>query len=248
MNLFKTSLLAATMLTTGFVYVNAQTADEIMDKHEKAIGGLDNWNKIKTLKASGSMSQQGMEIAIVQTIESGKGLRMDINAMGMSGFQIVTTNDGWSYMPFMGSAKVDTMKPEMVKGQQKQLDLKSHQLLDYKTNGSKLEYVGKDTINNSACYKVKITDKEGNESTNFIDCSTYYLMRTETKVKHDDEETEVAVVYGNYKKMDEGVVMAMSIIPQGQEITWKTIEINKPIDKNTFKPIIEKTEAKEIKK
>lgn len=244
MNMLKTSLLTAAML--GSVMMGtAQTADEIMAKHAQAVGGDANWNKIQTLKLNGSMNQGGVDISITQTLAVGKAMRIDISAMGMSGFQIVTTSTGWMYMPFLGTDKLDTMKPDMVKTMQRQLDVKGAQMLDYKSNGSKQEYAGRDTISNAPCYKVKITDKEGSESVCYFDCATYYLVRTETTVKQDDQEQEVAVIYGNHKKQDEGIVLPMSVTAQGAEITFKSIDVNKPVDESVFKPAMPgKTEQK----
>ncbi len=239
MKLLKLSLVAAALLA-GNIAATAQNADEIMSKHVAAVGGIDNWNKIKTIKLTGTMNQGGYDISITQTVEVGKALRMDISAGGMTGFQIVTTTQGWMYMPFMGATKIDTMKPEMVKAAQKQLDVKGSQMLDYKANGIKADYEGKDSVSGTACYKIKIVDKEGNESMSYFDCGTYYLLRTESKVKQDDQEQEVSVQYNNYKKLDEGIVLPGSIVAQGAEITFKTMEINKPIDPSTFVPSIDK--------
>src|SRR5580704_5992470 len=91
----KQYLLAAVILTSCLATVQAQTADDILDKHQKAIGGVDNWDKIKTVKMVGTMSQQGMDIDITQTLVMGKAMRVDISMMGMSGFQIVTDKAGW---------------------------------------------------------------------------------------------------------------------------------------------------------
>ncbi len=237
MKAIKFSILAAMMLTAGITTVKAQTADEILEKHQKAIGGADSWNKLKTLKMVGTLTQQGMEISMTQTIDIAKGARLDISVMGMTGYQIVTPNAGWMYMPFQGSTKVDTMKPDMVKAMQQQFDVKGHQLLDYKSKGTKVELAGKDTVNNAPCYKLKITDKDANESTVFIDMATYYILRTETKAKTDEGDQEMAVVYSDYKQTAEGgVVMPMSVTAQGVEITYKSIEVNKPIDEKTFIP------------
>jgi len=229
----------AGMLFAAFS-VTAQNADEILTQHEKAIGGTDNWDKIKTVKMVGSMSIQGMSIDLTETMVLGKAMRTDMSVMGMTGFTIVTTTQGWMYMPFQGASKIDTMTPKMVQDAQRQLDMKSTQLLDYKKNGTRAEYVGMDSVNASTCYKIKFTDKDGNESTSFFDKSTYYLLRTEGKVKAAGEEMEVAVLYDNYKKMDEGVVMPMSVTAQGAEITFKSVELNKPIDDKVFVPAIDK--------
>jgi len=246
MKALKLSMLAAVMLC-GITLVKAQDANEIMGKHVAAIGGLDNWNKLTSMKATGTFSQGGMDISIAQSLIIGKAMRMDISVMGMNGFQIVTNKDGWMYMPFMGGAKLDTMKPEMLKAYQKQLDVKTSQKLDYKADGTKLEYAGKDTVNKMPCFKVKLTDKEGNESTVYVDCNTYYILRAESKVKQDDQEQEVAVLYDNYKKLDGGVVMPMSVNAGGVDITFKTIEVNTPIDESIFVPAIPKDKPADTK-
>ena len=234
MKALKLSILAA-VIVCGISTVKAQTADEIMEKHQKAIGSVEAWNNIKTVKMEGTMSIQGNDINITQTMALGKAMRTDLNAMGMNFYQIVTKTKGWMYMP--GMEKVDTMKPEMLKAFQAQLELKGKELLSYKENGTKAEYLGKDTLNKVVCYKLKFTDKDGNESTSFFDATTYYLMRTESKVKQkDEEEQEVAIGYDNYKKMDEGVVMPMTITPMGNEINFKSIELNKPVDDKIFMP------------
>jgi hypothetical protein len=228
-------------MLAGFSALRAQTADDIMDKHQKAIGSADTWNNIKTVKMDGSMNIQGMDINITQTMAMGKGMRMDISAMGMNGYTIVTKTQGWVYMPFQGMTKIDTMKPDMVKAYQPQLELKGTELLRYKENGTKAEYIGKDTLSNVLCYKVKFTDKDGNESTSFFDASTYYLLRTESIIKQDGQEQEVVIGYNNYKKMDEGIVMPMTVLANGNEINFKTIELNKPVDDNIFIPGDSKT-------
>jgi len=238
MTLIKRSLFAAALLAA--VSASAQSADDILQKHEKAIGGASAWDAIKTVKMVGAMSMQGMEIPVTQTMVLGKAMRTDITVMGMTGFTIVTNNQGWMYMPFQGSAGIDTMKPEMVQAAQRQLDLKSNQYLDYKTSGIKAEYVGKDTVNTTPCYKVKFTDKDGNESTSSFDINTYYLLRTESRLKAEGDEMDVAVLYDKYQKTDEGVVMPMTINAQGAEITFKTIEVNKPVDEKVFIPAIGK--------
>jgi outer membrane lipoprotein-sorting protein len=240
MKSIKLFLLAGITLSTCITTVKAQTADEIMEKHQKAMGGAA-WENVKTLKMVGSASGQGMEITMTQTIAMGKAARLDMSLMGMSGYFIVTQKEGWMFMPFgQTNPKVDTMKPEMVKTYQKQFDIKGHQYLDYKTNGTKVEYVGKDTINSIACYKLKITDKDGTETVSCFDAATYYLLRSESKVKTEDGEQEMATVYNNYQKISEGIVMPMSVTTQGAEITYKSIEINKPIDESIFIPTVGK--------
>jgi outer membrane lipoprotein-sorting protein len=181
-----------------------------------------------------------MEISLKQTIVANKAQRTDISVMGMSGFSIVTQNAGYKYMPFMGATKIDTMKADEIKMNQNQLNPKTVQMLDYAANGTKVELAGKDTINNQACYKIKCTNKEGENSFCYIDMNNYYLIRIEKNARIQGEDQEVAVVFNNYTKLPEGVVMPMSMTAQGVEITYKSIELNKPVDDKIFVPTIEK--------
>ncbi|MFO0414295.1 MAG: hypothetical protein ACK50E_01475, partial [Bacteroidota bacterium] len=86
---------------------NAQTADEIISKHVNAIGGKDNWKKVTSMVQTGNMSVQGAEIQMKRSIIHNKAARTDISLMGMTGYQIVTNTEGWSYMPFQGAATVE---------------------------------------------------------------------------------------------------------------------------------------------
>ncbi len=235
MKLLKIPVLVA-LLLAAFVVAKAQNADEIMDKHLKAIGTQEAWNNIKSVRMEGTMSVQGMEIGVTQTILLGKAMRRDISVMGMSGYSIVTKTEGWNYMPFQGQTKPEPMKADMLKMEQQELELKSKEMYDYKSRGTKAELLGKDTTNKIACYKIRFTEKDGSESVSYFDISTYYIVRMETKIKQDDQEQEMTVNYNNYKKLDGGIVMPMSVSMSMGDITFKSIEINKTIDESIFKP------------
>jgi hypothetical protein len=237
MKALKLSILSGMMLTAGLTTVKAQTADEIIQKHIDAIGGTDTWNKITSIKRVGSMSIQGMDIGYTQTVVNDKGMRTDISAMGMNGYIIVTPKEGWMYMPMQGMDKVTPIPPEQMKMFGDKLNTKASMIAD-KSGIAKSEYVGKDTINNVPCLKVKITDNDGNVQTDFFEASTYYLLRTEMTAKTADGEQEAAVSFSDFKKQPEGIVIPMTMTsPMGVgDITVKSVEINKPVSDDMFKP------------
>jgi len=236
MNAKKFFLFAAMAFTAGVTTVKAQNADDIMKKHIEAMGGVDNWNKIKSLKLTGSMSANGMDIAMSQTTVNKKAMRMDISAMGQNGYTILTTTEGWVYMPFFpGGDKVTPIPAEELKGEQAQLNISANLFMD-KSDYSKMNYAGMDTINSIPCYKLKVTSIDGTEQTVYVDASTYYVVRKEMTVKIQDQEQEVAFNFSNFQKQPEGVVYPMTQgTPQG-DVTFKSIEINKPVDESLFKP------------
>ena len=239
MNAIKLSILSGMMLTAGFTTVKAQTADEIIQKHIDAIGGTDKWNKITSMKKVGSMSIQGMDIGYTQTIVNNKGMRTDISAMGMNGFMIVTPQEGWMYMPMQGMDKVTPIPSDQLKMLGDKLSTKAAMLTD-KSGIAKSEYVGRDTVTNIPCFKVKITDNDGNVQTDFFDVATYYLVRTEMTAKTADGEQELASSFSDFKKQPEGIVLPMTMTaPMGVgDIVVKSVEINKPVSDDIFKPTV----------
>lgn len=55
-------------------------------------------------------------------------------------------------------------------------------------------------------------------------------------MKANGKEMEQVSMMSNYQKQPEGIVVPMTINTQGGEITFKTVEINKPVDESVFKP------------
>ena len=151
------------------------------------------------MKLTGSASANGMEIGMTQTIVNDKGMRMDMTIMGTTGYTIITPDAGWSYMPIQPGAKVTPLPPDMIKMYKGKLKIKSNLLVD-KSTIAKAEYMGKDTVNTISCYKVKVTDKDGNVQMAFFDAATYYMVHSELKVKVQDEEQEMAMNYSNFQK------------------------------------------------
>ncbi len=245
----KLLILFIAILATATYKTQAQTADEIIKKHLDAIGGVDNWRKLNTMKTTGTMNMQGKEIEIVVTVVENTGMRTDINIGGMANYQIITPTGGWVYFPIGGQTQPEAMTMDDI---QKSIDILDLQgvLVDYQSKGHKVEYLGKDDVEGTECYKLKITHKSGVEEIYYIDASNYYHIRSVQKIKVNGQEQEVTLNYSNYQKLPEGIVYPMTMgSPQG-DVTFKTVEINKPIDNSIFKPTDvkpsdAKTEAKQ---
>lgn len=235
MKLVKISLFALAMMVAGSISAVAQTAEEIVQKHIAAIGGAENWKKINSIKMSGSITAQGMEIPISLTTLNGKGMRMDMSIMGTSNYLIITDKEGWSYFPVQQQQKPEPMTADQVKQSQDQLDVQG-ELIDYATKGSKIAFVGKDDMEGTEVFKLRLTDKEGKEKTMFFDAENYYLLREIEKMKTDGKEVEATVSYSNYQKLPEGIMVPMTVESDMGPVTMKTIEINPSVDEKIFKP------------
>lgn len=223
------SLLSSTMFS--------QTVDEIVKKHIDAIGGKDNWAKVKSMKTEMKMKANGADILVTIYQVDKKAMRQNIALMGMEGYSILTNTEGWSYMPFQGQTKPEPMTADDVKKAQDGLSIQND-FITYKELNKKLEYVGKDDVDGTECFKLKMTDKEGIESTYYIDPSNYYVIKETTKMTINGKEMENSTSFGNYKKTPEGIVYAFSIMGGWGDTEITALTINPKIDEALFKPTV----------
>ena len=227
-------LFTALFLFICIAAIHAETAEEIINKHIKAIGGIDVWKKITSVKLTGSVTAQGTEINISMVGVQGKGVRQDITIMGMTGYSFLTPTEGWMYMPFNGQQKAEALTADQVKESQDELDIQG-ELIDYKLKGHTVELIGKEDVEGTECWKLKITLKSGKVKTEFFDPESFYLIREVSKNKANGQEHEQVTNYSNFQKLPEGITVPMTIGSGMGELVVKKFEINTKIEDSLFK-------------
>jgi hypothetical protein len=233
MNKLKTLALAAAAMVT-MQAAQAQTADDVVNKYIDALGGKEKLMLLKSVKMTGGLSVQGMDIGITVTILNGVGSRTDIAVPGMGeGYQIMTPTKGWSYMPFQGQSSPEEVNEDRVKSGQGQLDLQGS-LVGYKEKGHQIELMGKETVDGAECFKLKFTNKNSKVSTLFIDAKTYYRVKVVSTTNVNGEETEMETNYSDFRKTPDGYVFPFSQTTPNGTITYTAIEINKPVEESIF--------------
>ena len=233
MKKIKNLLVATFALTT--LNVAAQTADEIIAKNVEAMGGVSKIASLKTVKKSGSLSMQGMDIPMVFTVSQMKGFRVDVEVMGTSNYQIVTPEKAFMFFPVQQMTEPKEMDAETVKGMQSALDIQGA-LVNYKEKGSSVEFAGNEKVDGADTYKLKVTSKSGKTAFYFIDVKSNRLTKTTAKAAGPDGvEMNVEKTYSNYKQNADGYWFAYgTTTPQGP-VVFDKIESNVAVDENIFK-------------
>ena len=214
-------------------FAQAQTVDEVINKHVAALGGKEKLSKIQNVVMEGNLSIQGTEISLNLTQVNNKLNRQDINAMGMHGFDMMTATEGWQYMPFQGMQKPEPKTADEVKESQSDLDI-AGPLVDYAAKGHKMELVGKEDVDGTECYKIKASLAGGKELTFFIDPASSMIIRTKEKRKMNGQEMDLQTDFSDYKEV-EGVKMPYSITQQFGTVLITSIKVNQTIPDSAFK-------------
>lgn len=214
-------------------FTQAQSVDEVVNKHIEALGGMEKISKIENVVMTGSLDFQGATIALTMTQVNNKLNRQDISVMGMNGFDLLTDKEGWTYLPFQGMQNPEPKPAEEVKENQGDLDV-AGPLVDYAAKGHKLELSGKEDIEGKLCYKINASLASGKKITFFIDAATHMISRTMDKRKINGAETDLQTDLGDYKEV-EGVKMAHSITQQFGTVIISGIKVNQVIPPGLYK-------------
>jgi hypothetical protein len=236
-----------------FASLHAQTADEIIQKHLEATGGVDKWNGLNTIVMEAvSVAQNGQEVTTKLTKVNGKILRREVN-FGMGTMKMVITPEaGWFANPRNGGS-FEAM-PAAMQAEQS-LELEINPLLNYAAKGSKAELAGKEQVEGKEAFKIKLTSSNGKERNYFIDAANYYLVK-ETFMSNRERgrgtngansgaapagPTEVSITFDNFQKTPEGFVFPFTIgTGMGPRMNLENIEVNPVVDENSLMEGIKK--------
>jgi outer membrane lipoprotein-sorting protein len=229
--------------------VQAQTADEIINKNLEARGGKDKIKTVQAARMTGKMVMgQGMEAPFVMEVARPNKMRMEFTIQGMTGVQAFDGKSGWSVMPFMGKKEPEAMSAEESKQYSDQADIDGV-LVDYKEKGHQVEYAGKEDVEGTPAHKLKVTKKNGDVVNVYIDTESYMEIKEAGKTKMRGQEIEGESTFGDFKTVD-GLVFPFSIeqkakgAPTGMTMTISKIEVNPKLEDSRFAmPAAEKKES-----
>jgi len=232
----------------AFACVQAQTADEVIQKHLQATGGSDKWPTVKTLIMEAvAVGQNGQEIITKITKVQGKIIRREVD-FGMGKMKmVVTPESGWFASPRNGGS-FQEMPQGMLAEQSFELDI--NPLSDYAAKGSKAELAGKEQVDGKEAFKIKLTSSKGKERNYFIDATSYFLIK-ETFMSNRERmrggnggnagatpsgPTEVAITFDNFQKTPEGFVFPFTISTAGMgpKMNLEKIEVNPAVDEKSL--------------
>lgn len=232
-------LVVAGLLSTLSTAAWAQTADELIEKNIQAKGGREKIQAIKTLRMTGRMTLgQGIEAPVTMELARPDKMRVEFVFQGMTGVQTYDGKEGWAMMPFMGKTEAEPISGKQLEAMQEQADFDGL-LMDYKTKGHQVELVGKEDVEGTPAYKLKVTKKNGDIGYYWLDAESFLEIKAAGKTNVDGKDVEGESWFGNYKEAG-GVIFAHSVenkavgAPEGMAITIEKIEVNPDLAAGRF--------------
>lgn len=233
------TMLGAIVLAILSVSAMAQNADEIIAKYVKTIGGMDKIKAIKTLRKTAKfVGGGGFEAKIVEENKRDSFMRQEFILQGMTQIVAYDGSTGWKIDPFGGKKDVETLSEEELKGVVEGSDFDGP-LIDYKSKGNKIEYLGIDQVDGDDAYKLKVTLKNGDVRTFYFDTDYFVPIKLESKTIVRGQESESETTFGDYKEVS-GVYYPFSIengakgSPFKAQIIYEKIEANVALEDTRF--------------
>ncbi len=226
--------------------VQAQSADEIIQKYFETTGGMEQWKKVKSLKSTGTVKQGGMDFPFV-FLQGENG--MTKNSFTFQGKEMVSPafdgKEGWS-INFM-TMKAEKMESEDAENMKRAAGEFPDPFLDYKTKGYVASYEGKEKFDGTECHKIKLVKtpqlvdgkEEENVTTYFFDLENNVPIASKSIVmKGEAKGSTSEMVMSDYQEVN-GLFMPFSISQRfnGQEVVSIKInsyQVNVPVDKKEF--------------
>lgn len=228
-------LALSTLLVGAAVSTQAQTLDEVVNKHITAMGGETRLKALNSQIAEGNMSIQGMNFPLKVINLNKKGMRIEFEAMGTNNVQVITDKGGWMFLPVQQQTAAVDSDPADLADSQRDLDL-TGELVDFKGKGHTAELIGKETIDGQELFKIKLTRKDASISNYFVDATTWYVTKRTSVKSFQGQDVEIIENFSDFKKTDDGYVYPAAIeqLPMGMKINYTKVQVNPAVDAKVF--------------
>lgn len=233
-------LLVIMVLPFLALSVRAQTADEIIAKFVKTVGGAGKISAVKTLRRSGKfIGGGGFEAVVVHENKRPNLVREEFTRQGLTGVTAYDGKTGWRTAPWRGKKEPEPLSEEQMKSILEDSDFDGP-LIHAHEKGNKVEFVGTEPVEGTDAYKLKVTLANGDQYYYYMDTDYYVPIKIDTKRMIRGAEREYETTLGDYKEV-QGWYLPFSVesnvkgSTDKQVLAFESIQANVQIDDGRFK-------------
>jgi hypothetical protein len=244
----KRKLFFSVLALTCASFVNAQTADEILDKYFEATGGKAKWEALQGVKYTGKVKFQTFEFPMTMIQLKDGRTTTSIQVQGMD-----LRDNVYDGSTLWGSNQ-QTMKAEKKDAE----DTENYKINDskdfpdpflgYQKKGYKVELIGKETVEGTEAFKIKLTKKpikaDGKEIENvsfyYFDSENYVPILQESEIKVGQAKGMVSQIKPSDYQDASGLLIPFTTTigvkgqPGAQTLILTTVDLNPQVDASAF--------------
>lgn len=239
---------AAPLLLLGLAAsAGAQTADDLVAKNLAARGGASQLAAIHTVVSRGELRFPGdFKLAYKETRSRLDGkpgesaVRIEASLQGLTLVQAYDGGTAWRINPFEGRRDAERMGADETRELADEGSIDGA-LLSARVKGSQVDYLGREDIDGTDAYKVRVSQPDGTVFTYWLDPDALLEIRVleHRTIRGAEKETETDL--GDYERVG-GVYFPFSITtgpkdapPSEKEvITIASADANVPVTPDTF--------------
>jgi hypothetical protein len=205
--------LAALLLGGTAIPAAAQDAQSLVTKNLEARGGGTVLAAIKSVSFEGKTIFPGdFELTYKETrarIGGASESRVDLGLQGLDVVQAYDGHGGWKINPFQGRKDAERMSADEARSLADSGMLEGP-LLAARNDGSRIDYLGRDDFDGTLAYKLKVTQKDGDEFVYWLDPDTFLEIKIdETRRIRGAQQTSESEL-GDYERVA-GFYFPMSV-------------------------------------
>ncbi|HZE09720.1 MAG TPA: hypothetical protein VE110_13295 [Gemmatimonadaceae bacterium] len=231
--------LAGAVLNAPLAAQTKLTADDIIARYVKTVGGADKIQAVNTIRRVGRFTgDDGFQAIVIEESTRPNKVREEFSVQGMTAINAYDGANGWKIDPFGGKKDAEALSEAELRSIVEDADF-DEPLINYKAKGNKVEFVGMDQVEGTDVYKLKVTLKSGDTRYYYMDTDSYVPIKFDTRriIRGTPQESET--ILGDYKQVGGWFLpFSMETRQKGssgsQKITIDKIEINVPIDESRY--------------
>lgn len=210
----------------------AQDLDEVLNNYYEAIGGLEAWQAVQSMKMTGKMMMGGMGIEAPFTVMAKRPnmARIEFVFQGITGIQAYDGETAWQVMPFTGNTDPEEVPDDQAEDLWETADVDGP-LIGWEESGHTVELLGMEETEGTQAYKLKVTLNSGSVQYYYLDSEYFIPIRMEGVREVQGRTVEFETIVSDYKEVG-GLMIAHSIearpkgAPAGQAVTIDLVELN----------------------
>jgi outer membrane lipoprotein-sorting protein len=217
------------------------TVDEVVGRYVAARGGIQKLRALQTLRQEGRVNAgAGRTGLVTREIKRPGKIRFEFTVQGVTSVLASDGQHGWKVSPLEGATGPQPLPDEVLIDAREQADIDGP-LVDWKSKGSQIEFVGREAVDGHDAYKLKLTLKSGGVLTAWVDVKSASLVRTEATRHVRGKQVRIETTFGDYRKT--GGILFPHLVevraagrPQVLKIVVDKVEVNPPLSDARFAP------------